>query len=504
MDRDLPSLRWLLKTANHTPITTEGQVVQTIDHWNGAPQSEPAVVRGTSMVLACALLAALAAPLQAQTHSVTVAWDASPDPSVIGYVVYVGTEPGAPREQFQVNEASFVYPNAASGRPYFFSVAAYAAGARVGSRSDEVLFLGGARDVASTSNRAAGAALRDDEKRGAADAAVATASPSGASTMEQVCLRDSGADCYAAVASIGDFGQVNNLKALGDGRLILIDNDTRILIVNTEGEDTRTAARVTTDGVRFVSLAVDPQFIVTHLIYVAEAAVSADGAAQVDIARYREVDGRLGERAVVISGLPGPRDGNSEITLDASGHLFVALPRTDSDRVDSYAGMVLRFRTDGSLPSDNRAVSPLFAEGVSQPAALEWESATNSLWLADARAQLAAPLRRVRLDRESAGWPRESEIVDVADLSRVAAVSFAPRNLHHGFIVAGQPAELLVITEDANGVLRTTALPGALLDGEPTSVVADRGELDVAVRIADANSKFTTRIVRLRSLSSGH
>jgi hypothetical protein len=40
------------------------------------------------------------------------------------------------------------------------------------------------------------------------------------------------------------------------------------------------------------------------------------------------------------------------------------------------------------------------------------------------------------------------------------------------------------------------------LEGEPTAVAFDRGELNVAVRVP-ANSAFTTRIVRLRALSGG-
>ena len=65
------------------------------------------------------------------------------------------------------------------------------------------------------------------------------------------------------------------------------------------------------------------------------------------------------------------------------------------------------------------------------------------MWLADARSQLVAPLRRIQLDRESGNWPRDSEIVDLAaddgtDRSRVVAA-----------IIAGL-AELFVITEDAD------------------------------------------------------
>ena len=442
-------------------------------------------------VLACALVTLRAASVCAQTQSVTIAWDPSPDPSVIGYVVYVGTQPDGPREKFEIEGTSFVYPNAVSGRPYFFSVAASSGGGRTGSPSDEVLFLAGGNTVVSVSSRGADATPSHDGNRDAPALAPAMQSDS------------------RPVDSLGDFGRIDTLRALGDGRLILIEDDARILIVNPDREDVRTSAAVATGSARFTSLAVDPQFVVTHLIYVAEVETSRDGDAQIDVARYREVNGRLGERAVVISGLPISGEGDARIALDGLGHLFVALPDADGGRADSYAGMVLRFLTDGSLPTNNRAASPVFARGVSQPAALEWESSSNSLWLVDGGSQAAASLRRVWLDRESVNWPMESEVVDVsahdgspAPLDGSTLRSAPTTDLSHGFVIAGQPAELIAITEDPSGALRTTVLPRGLLEGEPTAVVQDEGALDVAVR-AGVNSEIRTRIVRLRSLPSG-
>ena len=78
------------------------------------------MVRGWSAAFACALITLLVADLEARAQSVTIAWDSSPDPTVIGYVVYVGTEPAVPRESYQVSGTSFVYRNVANDRPYFF------------------------------------------------------------------------------------------------------------------------------------------------------------------------------------------------------------------------------------------------------------------------------------------------------------------------------------------------------------------------------------------------
>jgi hypothetical protein len=83
------------------------------------------------------LAAAWTAPASAQ--SVTVAWDPSPDPSVVGYIVYAGTQSGEYTAEFNVGAAiSFVY-GVAPETPYFFAVASYDEGLLVGSISDEVV-----------------------------------------------------------------------------------------------------------------------------------------------------------------------------------------------------------------------------------------------------------------------------------------------------------------------------------------------------------------------------
>ena len=90
----------------------------------------------TPIALAIALVFFSAAVVQAAT--VTIAWDPSPDQSVVGYQVYVGTSPGSYSETFDVGLAtSFTYsPRDETVR--YFAVAAYAAGPVVGPLSIEV------------------------------------------------------------------------------------------------------------------------------------------------------------------------------------------------------------------------------------------------------------------------------------------------------------------------------------------------------------------------------
>lgn len=71
-------------------------------------------------------------------QSLTVAWDPSADPSVVGYIVYAGRQSGEYTSTFDVgNATSFVY-GVVPDQTYFFAVASYAENGVAGSLSPEV------------------------------------------------------------------------------------------------------------------------------------------------------------------------------------------------------------------------------------------------------------------------------------------------------------------------------------------------------------------------------
>jgi hypothetical protein len=91
----------------------------------------------------CVVVVCLAVTLgwaeTASAQAVTLAWDPSPDPSVVGYIVYAGTQSGAYTAEFNVGTAtSFVYA-VVPDQQYFFVVASYAEGMIVGPVSGEVV-----------------------------------------------------------------------------------------------------------------------------------------------------------------------------------------------------------------------------------------------------------------------------------------------------------------------------------------------------------------------------
>ena len=94
--------------------------------------------RRTAVALA-ALLLTLAASRVAAADTITLMWDAIPDPSVTGYIVYTGTQPGTYTQNVNVGSAtSYTLSTAVPGQLYCFAVSAYAAGPLEGPKSAEV------------------------------------------------------------------------------------------------------------------------------------------------------------------------------------------------------------------------------------------------------------------------------------------------------------------------------------------------------------------------------
>jgi hypothetical protein len=88
-----------------------------------------------------AILAAVASLLLfaevAAADPIHLMWDASSDSTVTGYMMYVDG-PGVSRTFDVGSTLSFTFPDAVAGQRYCFSVAAYAAGPKIGDRTGEV------------------------------------------------------------------------------------------------------------------------------------------------------------------------------------------------------------------------------------------------------------------------------------------------------------------------------------------------------------------------------
>jgi hypothetical protein len=302
-----------------------------------------------------------------------------------------------------------------------------------------------------------------------------------------VCLDAAGGDCYVA-SLVADAGEVTDLTGLGDGRLIFIEDHARVRVIAGETLVPEPALEVEDSAMKdsaskLSGLAVDPAFSSTGFVYVGKVESVADDARELSIVRYREVQDTFGEGAVIVSGLRLPIGGGVAIAVDGARHLYVAIPAFDGQSDDVYAGLILRFATDGTVPDDNHAASPIFARGYARPGAIRWDGTDNDLWLANVEADDGAQLARLPLVGPSAEWPR----VPFAAAMRTSA---------EGIQESGR---LLLIAGNETG--RTVAalrLPKELLGGEPVAaVVAQSGDFHIVVRAVGATSA-AFQIIRLR------
>ncbi len=85
------------------------------------------------------ILSSLFLARAASADPITLAWDANAaSDNVIGYKVYVGTQPGIYTQTTDVgNATSYVFPDAVAGQKYYFAVSAYASGPIEGLKSTE-------------------------------------------------------------------------------------------------------------------------------------------------------------------------------------------------------------------------------------------------------------------------------------------------------------------------------------------------------------------------------
>jgi glucose/arabinose dehydrogenase len=157
-------------------------------------------------------------------------------------------------------------------------------------------------------------------------------------------------------------------------------------------------------GSRALSIALAPDSTRSGLLYILSAEPAANGS-RLLVSRFRELHGRLGEAAVVvsheISGLrlpadapsararardsglglpadaPGAKVGTPEGTLrfGPDGAMYIA-----ASGPDGASGKILRFLADGRIPSDNPDASPLYDSVDLMPAGLDWQPADVSLW----------------------------------------------------------------------------------------------------------------------------
>jgi glucose/arabinose dehydrogenase len=197
-----------------------------------------------------------------------------------------------------------------------------------------------------------------------------------------------------------------------DGRLFVTERPGRVRIVNLATGGSELA--LTLDDVfaqgeaGLLGLALDPAFAQSRLVYLHHTARSGSGSVN-RLVRYREVGGRLGERTVLLDGIPAStiHDGG-RVRFGPDGLLYVttgdAATTSLAQDAASLAGKILRIRSDGSSAPGNRFGSPVYTLGHRNPQGLDWHPTTGELWASEHGATGNDEINVIR-GGANYGWP---------------------------------------------------------------------------------------------------
>jgi hypothetical protein len=347
--------------------------------------------------IAIALLVSLALPATAHAGFISIEWDPSPDPAVVGYRVSVGSAPGVYTQTFDVGRTTYFVYEASESRQYYLAVASYAAG-RTGPNSAPLAAFpigppsgGGITETAFTDARAfyealwrhtaagnaVGRSVRAGETAGVVGRPFRDAAARGADTASfpsTVCW--AAADCLAVRTIARRSAAITSIAVSADDQLFFIEGQQRISAIASGVLQPRPVLVPLSTKVHFEQVALDPAFSTTGVMYVGETETFADGSREYRIARYRVVRNQAGERAVIAS-IALPSSGRAQFSISSAGHVYVAMPAADQET----AGTILRFAVDGSIPVD-QAEGSVIAAGYARPTALAFDEQSQRLWLA--------------------------------------------------------------------------------------------------------------------------
>ena len=238
-----------------------------------------------------------------------------------------------------------------------------------------------------------------------------------------------------------------------DGRVFVSERGGRIRILRGEALDPEPAIVIeevlvtdTSEG-GLLALALDAQFERTHLLYAVYTVLAREGSRQFRLVRFREVGDRLGERVVLLDGIPaGPRP-SAALGTGPDGRLYVAFESSTrtgrTAALASYSGKVLRLNTDGTTPEDQRT-GPVFATDFQSPRGLDWHPSTGALWVADAKRRDLEELRVV--DPASSASSRR---IPLPGGTGAAALAF-----YRGTLLPAFEGDLFVAAEEGRHLLR--------------------------------------------------
>jgi glucose/arabinose dehydrogenase len=177
-----------------------------------------------------------------------------------------------------------------------------------------------------------------------------------------------------------------------DGRLFVTERPGRVRILDLAARTSEIALTLddvyTESEAGLLGLALDPEFAQTRLVYLYYSARVSAGGRVNRVVRYREVASRLGERAVLLDGIPAaPIHDGGRLRFGPDGLLYFtagdAANTAFAQDLASLAGKILRINRDGTTPRGNPFSSPIYSYGHRNPQGLDWHPASGDLWASE-------------------------------------------------------------------------------------------------------------------------
>ena len=172
-----------------------------------------------------------------------------------------------------------------------------------------------------------------------------------------------------------------------DGRLFIAERPGRVRIVQN-GQLLAEPALVLDDvfsqgEAGLLGIALHPDFALNRFVYLVYTARVGSGAVN-RLVRYREVNDRLGERAVLVDNIRAAtiHDG-ARLRFGPDGLLYMSMGDaadvSTSQDLGSLNGKILRFTDEGRTPPGNPFPSPIWSYGHRNPQGFDW-APNGDLW----------------------------------------------------------------------------------------------------------------------------
>jgi glucose/arabinose dehydrogenase len=180
-----------------------------------------------------------------------------------------------------------------------------------------------------------------------------------------------------------------------ESRLLLTQRTGSILeIIIENGQEISRSVIKTYDQIQGVNneeglmaITLDPEYDDNGYVYIAAAFPTSNGF-EVDILRYVDEGGELGDETVLIDGIPAARfHSGTQLGFGPDGYLYIAtgdaLDKDAAQDTDSLLGKILRVDRDGNQAPDNPFNNSVYALGFRNPQGFDWSPVSDELWLND-------------------------------------------------------------------------------------------------------------------------